>query len=111
MVKTYRAGIVGLTGITTEPAPSEPTFLGGQQPHSHAASYAAVPGVDVVAICELKSELFDRFDRSWKHRWPNVARYGDYRQMLERERLDLISVATPDHRHADIVVDAANAGV
>jgi predicted dehydrogenase len=31
--------------------------------------------------------------------------------MIEKENLDLISVVTPDHLHAQIVVDAANAGV
>ena len=31
--------------------------------------------------------------------------------MLARERLDILTVATSDHRHADITVDGANAGV
>jgi hypothetical protein len=31
--------------------------------------------------------------------------------MLSRERIDLLSVATPDDRHAQIVVDAAESGV
>jgi predicted dehydrogenase len=107
----YRVGIVGLTGIATAPAASEPVIFGGEQPHSHAASYAVVPETEVVAICELDATLFDQFDERWHHRWPSVARYTSYREMLERERLDLISVVTSDHRHADIVVDAAKAGV
>ena len=41
-MKTYRAGIVGLTGIAQAPGDGEPAVLGGAQPHSHAASYAAV---------------------------------------------------------------------
>jgi UDP-N-acetyl-2-amino-2-deoxyglucuronate dehydrogenase len=108
---TYRAGIVGLTGIATAPAAGEPAIFGGEQPHAHAASYAAVPETEVVAICELDTSLFDQFDARWGHRWPKVARYTDYRELIEREKLDLISVVTSDHRHADIVVDAANAGV
>jgi predicted dehydrogenase len=110
-MKTYRAGIVGLTGIAQAPAESEPAVLGGVQPHSHAASYAAVDQTEVVAICELVPALFDEFAKNWGWRWPNVRRYADYREMIERENLDLISVVTPDHRHADIVVDAAAAGV
>ena len=31
--------------------------------------------------------------------------------MLAAENLDVVTVATSDHRHADLVVDAANAGV
>jgi len=43
------------------------------------------------------------------------ARYGcpvylDYREMLEKEPLDAVSVATPDHLHRAIAVDAAAAG-
>jgi predicted dehydrogenase len=110
-VTTYRVGIVGLTGIAISPAASEPRFFGGVHPHSHAACYAAVPRTRVVAVCDLEPALFDRFDRHWGATWPDVARYTDYREMLERERLDLLSVVTSDHRHADIVVDAARRGI
>src|SRR5439155_12151711 len=110
-VTTYRAGIVGLTGIATAPAQAEPQLFGGEQPHSHAASYSAVPQTEVVAICELDTALFDQFDERWGHRWPKVARYTSYGEMIKRERLDLISVVTSDHRHADILVDATNARV
>ena len=36
--------------------------------------------------------------------------YTDYREMLARETLDAVSVATPDHLHREIVVAAAAAG-
>ena len=36
--------------------------------------------------------------------------YEDYREMLEKETLDAVSVATPDHRHREIAVAAARAG-
>jgi predicted dehydrogenase len=110
-VTTYRAGIVGLTGIATAPAAREPAFFGGEHPHAHAACYANLPQTEVVAICDLVPALFDQFDQRWAVTWPNVARYTDYREMLARERLDLLNVVTSDHRHADIVVDAAHAGV
>jgi predicted dehydrogenase len=110
-VTSYRVGVVGLTGITTAPAPSEPSFFGGVHPHSHVACYANHPRTEVVAVCELVPALFDDFDRQWGSRWPNVARYTDYREMLTKERLDLLSVATPDHRHAEVVFAAVPAGV
>lgn len=108
---SYRVGIVGLTGIATAPSSSEPPFFGGVHPHSHVACYANHPGTEVVAVCDLVPALFDNFDRLWGGRWPNVARYTDYREMLERERLDLLSVVTPDHRHAEVVFAAIPAGV
>ena len=42
--------------------------------------------------------------------WPEVNTYTDYKAMLREERLDLLSVATSDHLHADMVVDAVAAG-
>ncbi len=36
--------------------------------------------------------------------------YGDYRQVLEREDLDAVLIATPDHWHVPIMLDAVAAG-
>jgi predicted dehydrogenase len=40
-----------------------------------------------------------------------VASYTDLDDMLEGESIDLLSIATPDHLHADAFVAACNAGV
>ena len=40
--------------------------------------------------------------------WPDVRCYTDYRELLEREQPDIVSVVTPDHLHADITVEAAH---
>jgi predicted dehydrogenase len=110
-MSVYRVGIVGLSDVAIAPADPMPTVLGGEQPHSHAASYAAVPETAVVAVCDLDRTRFGAFDEQWGHRWPGVSRYTSYREMLERERLDLLSVVTSDDRHADVVVAAAAATV
>lgn len=108
----YRVGIVGLTGIAAAPEPANPiAAFGTEAPHSHAASYAGVAETQVVAVCELVPKLIDDFRANWGATWPGVTGYSDYRQMLARERLDILSVVTSDHRHADIVVDAVAAGV
>lgn len=110
-MKSYRVGVVGLSGIAASPAPEGPAIFRSIHPHSHVACYANHPRTEVVAICDLMPALFDEFDRNWGDHWPNVARYSDYQEMLARERLDIISVVTPDHRHAQIVIDAVSAGV
>ena len=108
----YRAAIIGLSGIAAnrQGMESHPA-LGNVQVGSHAAAYQLVPETEVVAICELRTELFDTFRSTWDDIWPNVRAYTDYREMLAQENLDLLSVATSDHVHANMVVDAAAAGV
>lgn len=109
---TYRVGIVGCTGIASQPARelSHPIYRTAA-PHSHAAGYTCVPATEVVAVCDLVPERTAGFVSTWQHRWPNVTQYQDYRQMLAHENLDMVSVVTSDHRHADITVAAAEAGV
>ncbi|MBI4553826.1 MAG: Gfo/Idh/MocA family oxidoreductase [Candidatus Latescibacteria bacterium] len=109
---SYRVGIVGCSGIA---AASSKTWPGSPiidpMPDSHAASYAVVPSTRVVAVCDIVPSLLDQFVHDWNAAWPDVHTYTDYRDLLAREQIDILSVATSDHRHADIVVDAASAGV
>ncbi len=105
--KTYRAGIIGLTGIGQSPPSYNVWATRHPQPHSHAAAYAAHARVEVVAVCELVPELMTKYEENWGA----AAKYTDYRAMLKQEQLDLLSVVTSDHLHAQMVVDAAEAGV
>lgn len=108
---TYRAAIVGLTGIGAR-RPTEPDDLPiyGVVPRSHAAAYYRHPQTQVVAVCDIRPEALDNFKRDWADVWPEVRCYTDYRAMLAAERPDLVSVCTPDHLHSDITVAAANGG-
>ena len=109
----YRAAIVGLSGMGARPLPSTPVHfaLGIEWPHSHGAAYAVLPNTEVVAVCDLKEERLEQFRSDFQATWPEVRTYTDSMKMLEEEELDLLSVATSDHRHSQIVVDAAERGV
>ena len=110
--KHYRVGIVGLSGIAARRTLDEGPFgLGAEMPHSHASAYAILPQTEVVGVCDLLEERIDSFIKEWTDIYPQVRGYTDYREMLANENLDIISVATSDNRHADIVVDAAESGV
>ncbi len=107
----HRAAIVGLTGIGAgRPAPASVPSLGTLMPHSHAGGYAHA-GVEVVAVCDLRTQVIEDFRRRWQDVWPDARGYTDHRKMLAAEGIDLLSVATSDHAHAQIVVDGAEAGV
>lgn len=111
-MERYRAAIVGLSAIGAAPSQdaSDPV-LGKAMPHSHAAAYAAIPRTTVVAVCDVAPDVLARFQQQWGAVFPDSRGYADYREMLSRERVDVLSVATPDDRHAEIVVNAAASGV
>ena len=112
--KTYRVGIVGLGGIAIRPLEGPSLApLGKVVPGliSHTEALTMVPRVQLVGVCDLVPEVLDRFERTWGNRWPDARRYTDYHEMLSKESLDILTVATPDHLHASITVDGATAGV
>ena len=108
---TYKAVIVGLTGIGARRPKETGTWpIYGVMPRSHAAAYHRHPQTEVVAVCDIRQEALDNFQREWADVWPNVRCYTDYQAMLAQEGPDLVSVCTPDHLHANITVKAADGG-
>ncbi len=61
---------------------------------------------EIVALCDVHGVAFER----WREKFPGIAEYGDYRKMLERDDIDAVIIATPDHWHALQTVDACEAG-
>ena len=102
-----RTGIVGCSGIAIAKPERTAAPRRTPQPHSHAAAYHAVPETVVAAVCDVVPESSARYASLWGE----APAYTDYREMLARENLDLLSIVTPDHLHADIFVDACAAGV
>lgn len=104
----YTSVIIGLRGIGAA-RPEEPAGLPlyGTMPGSHAAAYHRCPDTDVVAVCDLDDGLLSDFESRWKDVWPNLRLYKDYREMLDAEKPDIVSVVTGDHLHADITVESA----
>jgi predicted dehydrogenase len=76
-------------------------------PYSHAAGYAAVPEVELVAFADLNQEKV----RALQERYGVPRGYTDYRKMIETERPDLVSITTPATLHAEMTIFAAEHGV
>jgi len=81
-----------------------------QIPSSHAGCYAAHPRTVLVAGADLDPERLARFGERWGIAPEHC--YADYREMLARERLDVVSVTTAwGHDHAAILPMVAQSGV
>jgi len=66
-----------------------------------------VAGVKLIAASDLYTGRLDRAQELWG---ANIFVTRDYRKLLERKDIDAVIIATPDHWHKKIVVDALNAG-
>ncbi len=60
----------------------------------------------VTGLCDIWG---DRVSAARRHA-PNAAGFSDHRKLLEMRNLDAVLIATPDHWHAAIAIDAVNAG-
>lgn len=58
---------------------------------------AAAPTENIVALCDVD----DRRAAATYQRYPNAAKYRDFRKMLDKEaaNIDAVIIATPDHMH------------
>lgn len=66
-----------------------------------------VPGVELVAACDLYSGRLERVKEKYGK---DIYTTKDYREILNRKDIDAIVIATSDNWHARISVDAMNAG-
>jgi predicted dehydrogenase len=63
---------------------------------------------DVLAVCDVDSQRAD--EAKAKLGEGKADAYGDYRRILERKDIDVVTIATPDHWHSKIAIEALRAG-
>lgn len=64
-------------------------------------------GVKLVAVCDLYDDYLARAKENWGN---DLYVTKDYRELLARNDIDAVIIATPDHWHKDISVAAMKAG-
>jgi len=76
-------------------------------PCTHAAAYALNPYTNVTALANPGADAGQYFTQHYGE----VSAYQDAREMLEREQLDIVSIATHTHLHAELTLAAVQTGV
>jgi hypothetical protein len=84
-----------------------------------AGGYAGRKDVQVLAVCDVWREKRDRAckrvndhyaETYGKDGFPQCQAYTDFREVLDRNDIDAVLIATPAHWHATMAVMAAQAG-
>ena len=66
-----------------------------------------VPGTQIVAIADV---FETNRERSAAMAGPDTKQFHDYRELLEQKDIDAVIIASPDHWHKQMLVDAVAAG-
>lgn len=90
----YRVGLIGCGRIGTD---TDPT--GSSRIRCHAESYRACVKTELIAASDPDPSRLKRAGARW--RIPRL--YADHHSLLQKERLDLISLCSPTQTHAEIL--------
>lgn len=80
---------------------------GGIADKKHLNGYLKISDVEIVAICDSNIEAAEKLAEKYGIRKV----YTDYKELLEKEALDLVSVCTPNYLHAPIAIEALEKGI
>lgn len=76
----------------------------------HIEVFRKLPGVRVVALCDVDKEVLDGEVKKFADRNEKVAAYTDVRKVLDDKGIDVVVTASPNHWHALITIWACQAG-
>lgn len=88
--KTLRVGFIGAGGIAG----------------AHARQYQSRPDVELVAAADVAPANLEKM----REQFGVGGLYSDWKQMLDKEELDAVSICTPNYLHHEPTIDALNAG-
>lgn len=97
-------------------APSNQITIGciglGNMGNSNLNAFLQHDDVRVVAVCDLDAVRLEKAKRKVDGEYENTdcAYYHDFRDLIARDDIDAVSIATPDHWHAIPAVMAAKSG-
>jgi predicted dehydrogenase len=66
---------------------------------------------DIVAVCDVDAKRLEAARQGEQIGRGQAVAYDDYRRVLDRKDIDVVSVVTPDHWHIKICIEALQAGM
>lgn len=78
---------------------------------AHLTAFSKLPNVEITHLVDVDAQVLAKRAGEFAAKGnpaPKLER--DYRRLLGRKNVDIITVATPDHSHAKLAVDGMNAG-
>ncbi|HOE10995.1 MAG TPA: Gfo/Idh/MocA family oxidoreductase [bacterium] len=88
-------------------------FIGlGGQGNYHFRKFLDNSEAQILAVCDVFQEHREKARRRANEKYgnQNCASYNDFRELLDRDDIDAVVIATPDHWHTRIAVSACEAG-
>lgn len=108
------AGLVGLSAGAYAAGGSEAVRVGvigvRRQGKKLATEFAKLPGASVVTLCDVDEAVLDRSMREVVAAGQSPRAGSDFRRVLDDPGIDAVVVATPDHSHAAIAIEALRRG-
>ena len=86
-------------------------FIGiGNRGGSLLDSTLTLDGVDVAAVCDIYDGAREAALAKCKKKVPDARAYVVFEELLAKEKLDAVVIATPDHLHAPAILAALECG-
>ncbi len=86
-------------------------FIGcGGIMRGHAKRTLEIPEAEITALCDISDEMLEKFYEAVPE-VKGLPVYKDYREMLDKEQLDAVQIATPHTLHFPMGMDALDKGL
>ena len=84
----------------------------GNMGRGDQGAFLGRPDVQYVAVCDVRSAFREAGKSTVDGRYQNgdCTAYNDFRELLTRADIDAVHIATPDHWHAIMVIEACRNG-
>lgn len=118
-LKTAGIGMLGFPLITkalSNVAPSDKIRVAhigtGSMGRSHIIWFSDFPDVETVALCDVNKLRLNDAKKLLQSHNPsaNPDLYSDFRYIIDRKDIDVVTCATPDHWHALVAIMAFESG-